>query len=277
MRLTTCKKCKKTFRVDPPEKSNWIENKSKCPYCKVTYCNKPPTEKKLMDLQDQYFLHSRSEKYFNEIIKILYDYTQSLILKYYSFAVHSATDTLEYYIWNTVSFIVEEFQSKEDYRVYGSWAGVILGKIKQSLYSKNEKLQDDLSINWIFEDNNEVDYANSGDEIIDLIEQKENNINLCNYLAEFIFKIEEYCEDSAEDYIRLLALSTALSKGERAADLFFKEDEYKRGENFEIIQDAKGNKIISSYASFGKMGKEMYLKTLASLREEILSIKENSY
>lgn len=276
MRLSKCYKCGHRFYKEAKEKSDWVKNKMPCPLCGTVFASLPKTERKLMLLQIEYYNKNRDPKILGEIYTILSEYAGSFIKKYYLSAL-DRSNALEYYSNIAASYIIEEYLKDSDFYIFASFGGFLSLKIKQALYNKYEKLQDDISLNWEFEDNhneNNQFHEDTGLSILDRIEQQENKRNLCNYLTNFIFSIEDYCSSEAEDYIRILAVDLNLKNGEKSADKLFQDISYKRNKNFEIEYTANGDKQVAKYGSYGKFGKEIYLKTLSLLKTELRKIKK---
>ncbi len=251
---TTCQNCKYKFKLyTSDERSEFYNNKSSCPKCGEQYCNKPETERKLFVLQDYYFDNDKPEDYFIKLLEILLEYTKNLIKKFYSHYVSSDYE-LNYYASNVVSFLAEEYLSKEDYRVHSSFAGAIKDKIKQSVLGKNEKLTPGNSINWEFGDGKESYYLYEDPKksYIAYIERIENTITLCKYLLQFIYGVEEYCSPH-EDYKRLIAIRNYIIAGENCADKLFQE-------NPDNLNPSK---------SYGRFAKYLYLQTMKILQKEL--------
>jgi hypothetical protein len=134
----TCKLCGHQFRFKNKEiKEEWEQGKHICPNCSEPYCNKPNTERILMKLQDEYFDNSRDSSVMEKITKIVISYTESLLKKRYSPYINSYED-VRYYADNTAYYLILEFYNNPDYKIWGSWAGAINGKIRQSLFGNSE-------------------------------------------------------------------------------------------------------------------------------------------
>lgn len=141
-RFVSCRICNHPFKhKNSAERDKWMNNKYLCPNCGEPYCNKPKTERELMNLQDLY-LEAKQErtrrKYMDEICKIVISYTGSILKKKFSNYL-SCNDDMVYFRDKAASFLIEEFYTKENYSVWGSWAGIINRKIMQALLEDKEK------------------------------------------------------------------------------------------------------------------------------------------
>lgn len=243
-RMTFCKACKMSFKItDKEEKKEWWEGEQRCPYCGELYCTKPKTERHLFKLQDEYYQNDKNIEILNELSSILLVYCESLLKKF--FPGHLMNEgKLVYYSSNAVSFVIEEIL-RRNVVIKHSWAGMLIRKIRQSLYSKQEQLQDDMSLNWEFEDSHEIEYsdpkAKDFTEQLEEQEIKKELYKLCEcILLEDLFGLSEY-----ENYVRLVALHLYFVKGERYADRLFTDKTCQ------------------------KRGKEAYLRTLSVLYAQL--------
>ena len=257
----TCQNCGHKFKFYSFEKKEeWKQNNFACPVCKEVYCNKPKTERKLFYLQKRYIEVDDSknkDEIFTRMIDIMLNYCKSLLLKFYSQYIYT-TEDLNYYSHNAVSFVVEEFLSKKNYKAHYSFAGILKDKIKQSLFRKEEKQIPGESLNYEFEDGHESEYTFQDHKktIIETIEEQENKIDLCKYIFSLIIGVEKHCINYI-DYKRILAIRHYLISGENYSDLLFRDDIYN--EDGSIIQE----KI------YGREGKDKYLKTLGLVKQEL--------
>lgn len=240
-RYITCKICGHKFRFETDEQRlQWQANMLQCPSCKDLYCTLPKTERELHLLQNQ-FLKNRSEKCLNEMYHLLVPYTKSIILKTYRHVMQHPED-LQYFAENAVSYLIEEYYAKPNYKVELSFGGLLIFKIKQAIYGKMESEIDAISINYEFTDEHEVQYEDPV-KYFDEIENTIDKTYLLNNLCRLIFGIEDYVDSNYENYIRELAMSLHLRKGEKYVDRFFQK--------------------------FGREGKIAYLYTLKVLRKEL--------
>jgi len=259
----TCQNCNFKFKFSyTREKINWEKNKFSCPICKELYCNKPLTERKLFKLQDEYYDNNKDSKIFDKMIKIFFDYAQSLIKKSYSSYISCNAD-LEYYTNNAVAFLVEEYLVKSDFVMLTSFGGLLIRKIKHAFFKKEEKDIPGISLNWEHEDGNEVSYEDKKYNYVLNLEDKDSTIDLYNYVLRLIFSIEEFC-DPYEDWKRLLAIHHYLKFGEKEADYLFQEK----------IVDENGN--ILQNETYSRYAKEKYLNTLDLLKKELLKSNKKS-
>ncbi len=219
-RLITCKYCKEKFQFyDEDEKSNWKKSKYPCPICGEIYCILPPTEKELRLLQEDYS-KTKSKKTFNQMIRLFYSYTESLIKKHFSNRL-TFEDALEYYTHNSVTKFVEYYLKNEDFTVDISFAGLLMHKIKETIFNKQEKPSAPVSLDFEFEDGNTVEYEDTKKSELDRIEEDENKKALCKYLCELMFGIKKYCPDNHTNYIRTIAVTSYIEKGSKYFDKLF--------------------------------------------------------
>jgi hypothetical protein len=250
-RFTTCKICKNKFHIKKNNKQKWVDSKYECPVCKQIYCILPETERQLRILENKFLESNKDEKYLNEMYKIFYPYTKSLLLKHFNKAVTCPED-IKYYVDTALSYFIEEYYYKKiDYRTEFSFAPLLLFKLKQTLYGTLEKKDDDLSLNYQLEDGNMPEYS-CEKYTIDKITDIGNNFEMCDYLLNMIFSIEEKCSSPIENYLRLNALLLRLEKGESYSDKFFnsfsnwfgKESKFMLEKTLEIIKNEAQNIVI---------------------------------
>ena len=240
----TCRYCKKTFKIENiAEKNAWQANDFICPLCGEKFCILPPTERKLKYLQDIY-LENRDEGVFTELIYIMLNYTESIIKKKFSNAL-TFEDALEYYAYMAVSYLVEEYLRKPDFKVEISFAGWIIHKIRQSIYGKFSHTVEDISLDIENEEGNNL-YEVIPDTkcIVSKIEEDEYVTQLYNRMCSIIEGVSNYAKNDYEDYIRTLSVYAYFKNGEKGFDKIFQ--------------------------SFGRDGKLLSMKTLEILRKELL-------
>ena len=241
-RLTTCKICKHKFRIKKEDKEKWREKKFNCPNCGEIYCILPKTERKLRILQDKFFESGRKESYMTEIYKVLLPYTKSLLLKSFPSAVQS-NEHADYITSQAVSYLIEEFYAKENYKIEISFGAMVLYKLKQALYGKMEKQEEAISLNYEFQDGNLVEYEDKKNKIYENIENEHDKYLICEYISELLFSISHFCDSAYEAYTMETALYLFFMKGERKVDNFFQK--------------------------FSREGKYLYLYALEILKKEL--------
>jgi len=245
MRPSTCKICKAQFHVQ--NKEEWNENGMKCPVCNELYCVLPDTERSLRILQDKFFIN-REEKYLSEMYYILMEYAQSLFLKFFNKVVLH-TEDLDYYLQNAISFFIEEYLLKEDYKIKISFGGLLIYKIKQALFSKNEYLSE-FSLDYEMQDKHIIQRKDDKNYFGE-VEKSCDNYFLKNYLYKLIIEISNYSDSPLENYMREQALYLHLTNGEKYVDRFFK--------------------------LYNKKGKLIYMYTLEVLKKQLKKSIEISY
>jgi len=259
--FTTCQACNFKFRFNNVEdRDKWTNTNYKCPSCAELFCNKPKMERELFILQEAY-LKSKHKKDFDNLIKLLIKYCEGLTKKFYSNRVLMLTESLEHYALVAVTFVVEDYYLKHnDRKVDASFAGVLKGKIRQAIFSKNEMPSNASSLNWEFDDGKETMYAcDSKYCVVDNIETQQTKIELHNYVVNIIKEIKSQCSP-IEDYMRILAIRHYFIDGESKTDRLFQE-EFKN----------KNNEVII-HKTYGRIGKYKYLKTLDIIRKELMKI-----
>lgn len=220
-RLTTCRICGYKFRIKQDDRDNWQKEKLPCPNCKNIYCVLPQTERELRILQDKFFESGRQEKYMEKMYKILIPYTKSLLLKSFPAAIKSNEDA-DYFSHSAVTYLIEEYYAKPDYSIDISFAGMILWKIKQALYGKFEKSENTVSIDWQFEDGNQVEYEDKKNNVFENIENEHDKYLICKYISDLLFSIGHFSDSAMEAYMLEIGLYLFFMKGEKKADNFFR-------------------------------------------------------
>jgi predicted Zn-ribbon and HTH transcriptional regulator len=218
-RPITCRYCDHQFSIDKVNRQSWNESKSVCPSCNHVYCDKPKTEIDLLELQEQWLVDRSNTALFDQMIVIMLSYTQSILKKSYSNYIQEP-GSLDYYSHTAVSFLVENYLSKPDYRVWGSFAGQLFPKIKQALWGSPEKAIDADSLDYIFDDGNKVNYEDSKRSYTDCVEERYHSSKLVNDLCGLVFAYERECTPG-ENYLRLIGLRNYVFKGEKATDFLF--------------------------------------------------------
>jgi hypothetical protein len=241
----TCKACGYEFHIHSDYIRDWFELLMPCPVCNETFCvMKPDTERILQRLQFMYLgagIKNNKEKYYNEMYKILVSYTQSLIKGHFSNRITSM-EMLEEKSIDAVHFLFEEYLKNSNFRITISFGGFLLDKIRQVLFGKKYHDSGQVSINYTFDDGNEVEYEDKKD-LLKEIEDHQNKYLLSNYFTNLIFSYESECEDKRENFLRLLAFDYFMRYGERKADNFFK--------------------------AFGRYGKSRYEETILLFKHEL--------
>lgn len=258
-RFITCIYCGHKFKfVFQKDRDYWIEKNKICPACKEKQCNKPKIEKELDILQTLY-LKKREESYLNQMIELLNTYAESIIKKYYSFILNEEGD-LQYYANNAVSFFIEEYFKNDDFRIYASFGGQLILKVKQAIYSKAEQRSADETLDFQFGDDNFIEHEDKTYNMIKRVEDKENKLQLSEYIYNLILQFNYNCSES-ENYLRLMAVWKNFIEGEIKADRLFREEK-------------KQIEKVVQYKVYGKLGKLQYVKTMDLIRRELLSLEE---
>jgi len=238
-----CKYCKHTFKIADIElKQQWQNNNCHCPRCNEEWAVLPPTERKLKYLQADY-LNNRCEETIVPFIRLLDIYCQSIIKKTYKIYL-TYEGSLEYYSYNAVTALIEEYLSREDFRIDISFGGYMIWKIKQAIFHPSELESAHVSLDFEFEDGNNLHQMIPCDKgVLDKIENEQYNNSLYNKIIGIIEGVEEYCKNSYEDYIRTISINLYFKEGETAFDKLFQ--------------------------AFGREGKMIAMQTIDLLRKEL--------
>lgn len=240
----TCRYCKKSFKIiDKKQKQEWIDSNHICPFCRELWCILPPTERNLKYAQEQYLL-TRSEDDMVNMLHIMYPYIQSLIKKNYAKAL-KFDGALTYYSNEVTVIMVEEYLSKDNFKLDISFGGFLIHKIRQAIYNPKQFLDQHISLDYEFEDGNNLHemIADNRKDILQKIEQTEDEKTLHKKIIGLLEEVVNYCDEPYDDYVRTVSLYVYLQKGEDAFNKLFQ--------------------------AFGRKGKEIAIKTLDILKEEL--------
>ena len=246
-----CKYCNNEFKISNIEiKKQWQNNNCICPKCNEQWCILPPTERKLKYLQADY-LNNRCEKTITPFIRLLDIYTQSLIKKNYKIYL-TWIGALEYYSYNSVVVFIEEYLTRDDFKVDFSFGGYLIWKIKQAIFHPSELESKDISLDFQFEDGNNLHELIPCDkDTIHKVEVEEDTIRLYYKIMDLIEGVSNYCKNPYEDYIRTIAMHLNFKYGENSFDRLFQ--------------------------AFGREGRMKSLDTLEILRKELENSSELCY
>ncbi len=246
----TCKSCGYEFHIEQEDMKKWKNWLMVCPKCLETFSvMKPETERILQRLQYMYFGSNEKNKriYIKKIYEMYVDYTQSLIKKHYSNLITSQ-DFLDEKSREAVHFVIEETFSINE-KIQISFGGYVLHKIRQVLFGKPYHETGSVSINYDYDDGNQVQYQDTKDLLNDIEKHQDKKLT-AKYTCDLIFGYERECEDKRENFLRLIALNFFLNQGERKVDNFFK--------------------------TFGRYGKIKYEETIMLLRHELKRVQKES-
>jgi Zn-finger nucleic acid-binding protein len=255
-RPTTCRYCGHAFHVK--DHVTWEEEKHPCPSCAEIWSDKPETERMLMILQDEYLEvrpsnQKKADKILSEMFKLMFSYCESLFKKNFSNAIQQPGKLEEVTQW-AVSRLTEEFLKRPDFKVNGSFKGMLFPKMQEALYGKQEKptpkgvYQE--SLDFEFEDGHAVIYEDHKKSIADSMRQRHDKEFLVNNICDLIFGIKDYCT-AEEDFIRLLNIRNYIIGGEKYTDAFFN--------------------------LYDKTGKEKFLDTLTILKQDLKQKELDNY
>lgn len=184
-RPISCKICKHKFYKTELQKVYWKKNKYSCPSCKNTYCCFPPTEKELMNLQDQYFSSERDSKYLGKMYEILMPYSKSLAFKNWG-KLMDEENHFEY-VHTAIYHLITSYLKRSDFKISSSFANYVK---KRFLQVEIPELTKNISIN---------DKKGTDDEFIQIeapvnvrteIELVSDNIDILNKLEDYLKGID---------------------------------------------------------------------------------------
>lgn len=220
MRPIECQKCKHNFVSKKDKEINVI-----CPVCNINYCNKNDTERFLFLTQDLYLKGTYTKNQFiTKIYNVLCTYTKSLILGNFRKRLVNPDD-LEDYVTQAVHFFLIYFLKNDSFFIDTSFSGMIFHKIKQAMKNENSKKPKDvveITLNYFFEDDSEVEYEDTTKDCLKEIEEYEDKIRLYEFVKNLIFKMGDFCNDNRENFLRIIAIHHYLKYGEKKADNLFK-------------------------------------------------------
>lgn len=238
-RPNTCKYCGHQYHVQ--NRAQWEEEKHPCPECGEIWSDKPETERMLMILQDEFFAKNRSQKVLSQMVEIMYSYCASIIKKNFSNMIQEP-GKLENYVQWAVSRLTEEYLKRPDFKVNGSFKGMLFPKIQEAIWGKQEHAAADETIDFEFDDGHKVSYSDDKKSVVESIQDYHSKEQLVNNICDLIFGISEYCTEE-EDYIRMINVRNYILGGEQYTDKFF--------------------------SLYGRVGKEKFLDTLNILKQEL--------
>lgn len=131
-----------------------------CPYCEALNWAKPPTETQLFLYQRDY-LSTRNDSILTKMYPILVSYVSSIMKKTISSSYIYDVDFIEEKSSDAATILIENYLSKPEFYIHGSFAGYLRDKVKEVLYSNKEE-EDHDSLNGHFEDNDKelIEYSN---------------------------------------------------------------------------------------------------------------------
>ena len=231
-RPTTCKYCGHEFHKKDLIK--WETEKHPCPSCRKIWCDKPETERMLMILQDDYLKYRdkdknpiKAQKVLTEITKIFYSYTASIIKINFSNMIQEPGNLERYTQW-AVSKLIEEYLKRPDFKVNGSFKGMLFPKIQEAIWGKQEHACAEDSLDYEYDDGHVVVYEDDKKSYMESLQERHSKEQLVNSLCELIFGVSEYCTEE-ENWIRLLNFRNYIIGGEKYTDKFFELYEDKTG------------------------------------------------
>jgi len=215
--------------------NEWVSDKEKmqCFFCNSLYCCLPTTEQQLRILQDKFLEEGREEKYIIQLTKILMDYCGSLIKKYFSH-IPIVPKRFSYYRDIAVSFTVENYYSKPDFKITTSFGSFLILKICQAIYGKQEYSSGDETLDYVLPDGHLAVYEDTKSNYLQSVEDQEHLINLYQQIIQIIDQTSEYCSSPVENYIRLLNINNFLEKGENSINNFF--ENYSEFSKYSIVK-----------------------------------------
>ena len=235
----TCQLCGYKFSmIDPEKRKEWHESNFTCPSCGEDYVMLPETERVLRKIQDKYFAEGRDDKYLSEMYVILISYSKSMLKKHFSNRLHDFEGALDYYAHTSAQLLVMRYKQKDDFIITVSFGQFLIKKIYEAVFGKMEHsffgevnigkdkkgnmLKGTVdTLNYEFKDGSIVEYEDTKKSVIDNIEETEDKRNLCIFLCQLIYNVREKCYSKGENYARLMAVDSHLTKNSSYADKLF--------------------------------------------------------
>lgn len=254
-RLTTCRYCKYQFKISEELKQEWYELKNPCPKCKTLNCTLPPTEKKLQELQTNFYENGKLEKDLSILYENILKYSRSICLKMLSKKLKDA-DELDYFAHKTSWKVVEQYiridrKDKKEFRINDSFAGYIAFKIQESFFEKEEHDCANESISDVtFDDSDDYDgnfklaqydFSSECSKLTQVkldIENEEKNTELQVYFNSVI--------ESGELKL-LVAVLNYIKFGENKSDLVFQHFGNEGKGRFIYLMKQFRNKLSTGY------------------------------
>lgn len=230
----TCKTCNYKFKLNEEEKLSWKKNRFECPSCKITYCNMPPTERELQTLQEEFF-KNRSPEVLAKIYVILKNYISSIILKNYSNFINDKED-LEYYSHISASILIVNYKNPDFFIEY-SFAGYIIWKIRESMFSKDEIECGDANIEFVY------GYMSDCSIMSNTQNQLEKDDTL-NYLYKYLIGL--LCSKGNRELSLKLTVCflNFIRNGEKGSDRIFRSFDVQGKNIFQNVTNTFKNKLV---------------------------------
>ena len=217
MRPVLCKVCRNSFINQDDNKINVV-----CPKCKTQYCNKNKTERTLFQIQDRYIKGDLTrDQFITKVYYAIYGYTQSLILQNFRNRLRDPPD-LDIYTTQSMHYFFTYYLEDNDFYITSSFSGMIFHKIRQAINEKSNHMVGDLSLDYSYDEDHNVQYEDTTKDSLAEIDEYENRLFLLNYIKQLVFGMEDFCNDRRENFIRLNAISHYLKYGEKKVDNLFK-------------------------------------------------------
>lgn len=237
-RPTLCRYCGHQFHKKDLVK--WESENHPCPSCGEIWCDKPETERMLMILQDEYLTKRDIEKNtrladkaLKEMVLLMYSYTPSLIKKSFSNMIQEPGKLEQYTEW-AVSKLTEEYLRRPDFKVQGSFKGMLFPKIQEAIWGKQEYACAQESLDFEFDDGHVVSYGDDKKSLMESLHERHSREQLVTNLCNLIFGVSDYCTQE-ENYVRLLMFRNYIIGGEKWTDKFFEQYPEKLGK-FKFLQ-----------------------------------------
>lgn len=141
-RLITCRYCKNKFSIPEDLKQQWFELKNPCPSCKTLYCNLLPIEKKLQEIQSDYYANNKSDFYLGKLYELLVLYSKPICIKLIGKRLRNEQD-IEYHAHKASIKLISQYlrndrRDKKDFWITDSFSSFIGWKVRESFFEKEE-------------------------------------------------------------------------------------------------------------------------------------------
>ena len=238
-----CGKCGEIVRYAHRQKPD------KCPYCGSTKFDKPKTEVDLFELQDHYLL-TREDKYLVQMYEILKSYAKSLIYKIVKGQYHFDSDEIEQKSHDAAMGIVVYYLNKPEFRIDHSFAGYLIRKVKEVLYSTVDEDDHD-SLNYRIsyhggakDDGNSVEKEDLIFEAIHKEKPVHDNESVLNEFMRLITKVVDTAKQRQSKQYAVLMLIAFYYNIVKVPNSFISEYYAMYGQDINTRVDASMKEIL---------------------------------
>lgn len=221
MSKVKCWNCKSKF--DILDNQIFLHSKKKCPFCYTVFCDKTKTEGLLFTLQDKW-KETKNLYYLNEMAKVMIPYAQSLLKRHFRNRIQLG-EGVEYVAEQSVAVTIDPYLTNPDYSIDDSFGGLLKNfKFKQVWNNKNEKLLEDISLQWMeetYEKNTELPSYDPPSIESEVSIQIIQILKFCmeNYISSFLVsQSTPNTFSKKEDLAKVVCLYQFLENGEKGLE-----------------------------------------------------------